>query len=286
MERRWTIWLKLKEGVVGALSPERLLRVSLGVVYLWFGALKLVGVSPVLELVRRSYPSLGTLPLYLALTLIELTLGVLLLAGVWPRWTAAAVIFHLMGTFGVLVSSPRAAFYPWFPFLTMTGEFVIKNLVLLAAAIALLIGVSKSPSLATPKPSPWALAAFVLAGAAAVGLALPYLSQSLRVAAESSSPAHRSAVTANAAVINALAGAGPLSSVVVRGTVVDHCRLLGCWLLLRDRTGKLFVELAPSGLNARGLPDGSRVQLTGHIGTTCQGNLGFIASSIKLLKPS
>src|SRR5579885_3645377 len=137
-----------------------------------------------------------------------------------------------------------------------------------------------------PKPSPWALAAFVLAGAAAVGLALPYLSQSLRVAAESSSPAHRSAVTANAAVINALAGAGPLSSVVVRGTVVDHCRLLGCWLLLRDRTGKLFVELAPSGLNARGLPDGSRVQLTGHIGTTCQGNLGFIASSIKLLKPS
>lgn len=43
--------------------PERVLRISLGVVYLWFGALKVVGMSPVLELVRAAEPLLATLPM-------------------------------------------------------------------------------------------------------------------------------------------------------------------------------------------------------------------------------
>ena len=49
------------------LRPDRLLRVSLGLVYLWFGALKVVGMSPVVELVRAAHPSLATLPLYVSL---------------------------------------------------------------------------------------------------------------------------------------------------------------------------------------------------------------------------
>jgi uncharacterized membrane protein YkgB len=52
---------------------------------------------------------------------------------------AAAVILHLVGTLSMLVSSPRIAFLPQFPFLTLEGEFVVKNLVLLAAAGALFL---------------------------------------------------------------------------------------------------------------------------------------------------
>src|SRR5437879_2755152 len=37
-------------------TPERLLGWSLGIVYLWFGALKLAHLSPVLELIRRASP--------------------------------------------------------------------------------------------------------------------------------------------------------------------------------------------------------------------------------------
>ncbi len=58
----------------------------------------------------------------------------MLLAGLWKRWTAAAAIMHLIGTFSVVFSSPQTAFRPHFPILTMEGEFVVKNLVLLAAA--------------------------------------------------------------------------------------------------------------------------------------------------------
>lgn len=209
--------VELLQSRITRIRPDWLLRVSLGAVYLWFGALKLVGVSPVLGLVRQSYPSMGTLPLYLALTLFELTLGVLLLAGVWPRWTAAAVVFHLMGTFGVMVFAPHDAFNPWFPFLTMDGEFVIKNLVLLAAAITVLIGVNKAPRQAEKRPRPWALAAVILVGAVAVGFALPYMHQSLRVVAANSFTTEHKGATVTVATINAVAGTYTRNSLVVRG---------------------------------------------------------------------
>lgn len=252
------------------LSPEWLLRVSLGVVYLWFGALKLVGVSPVLELVRTSYPILGTFPLYLALTVFELGLGTLLLAGVWKRWTAAAVVCHLLGTFGVLLLAPRISFYPWFPFLTMDGEFVIKNLVLMAAAVSLLVGLTRAPASAEVKPRLRVLVSSVLAGVLAVGFSLPYLHQSLHAVAEGSV----SATPSN-------------STVVVRGVVMDRCRLLGCWMILQtSRSRRVFVNFMPGNLNAHGLARGERVQITGHVGATCNGTIGIIASGMKLLGSS
>src|SRR6266849_1766545 len=115
-------------------TPERLLGWSLGIVYLWFGALKLAHLSPVLELIRRTSPLLATAPFFNVLALSELVLGAMLLAGVWKRWTAASAMMHLIGTFSVVFSSPQTAFQPSFPILTMEGEFVVKNLVLLAAA--------------------------------------------------------------------------------------------------------------------------------------------------------
>src|SRR5437870_5861001 len=115
-------------------TPERLLGWSLGIVYLWFGALKLANLSPVLELIRRSSPLLAKAPFYNLLALSELVLGAMLLAGVWKRWTAASAVMHLIGTFSVVFASPQTAFRPSFPILTMDGEFVVKNLVLIAAA--------------------------------------------------------------------------------------------------------------------------------------------------------
>src|SRR5437879_10797883 len=116
------------------ISPQLMLGWSLGIVYLWFGALKLAHLSPVLELIRRTSPLLATAPFYNALALSELTIGLILLAGVWRRWTAASAVLHLMGTFSVVFSSPQTAFRPSFPILTIDGVFVMKFLVLLADA--------------------------------------------------------------------------------------------------------------------------------------------------------
>src|SRR2546425_9269304 len=139
------------------ISPQRMLGWSLGIVYLWLGALKLAHLSPVLELIRRTSPLLATAPFYNVLALSELVLGAMLLVGVWKRWTAGATVMHLIGTFSVVFASPQTAFRPRFPILTMEGEFVVKNLVLLAAAgtLWLLAGerVAHRPSVALSRPS-------------------------------------------------------------------------------------------------------------------------------------
>jgi uncharacterized membrane protein YkgB len=111
----------------------QLLRWSLGVIFLWFGALKFVpNASPVMAMVRDTYPLFATPILFYALAIFEVVIGVMLLTGRWVRWTAVALIPHLVGTFGVLFFAPQLAFAPRFPLLSMDGEFVIKNLVLLA----------------------------------------------------------------------------------------------------------------------------------------------------------
>jgi uncharacterized membrane protein YkgB len=118
--------------------PERLLRWSLGIVFVWFGALKLVNATPVTTMIRLTYPPFAAPPLFCALTGFEIAVGVMLLVNLWPRLAAVLIISHLLGTFGVLVFAPHLAFINGFPFLSLDGEFVVKNLVLIAAAVALL----------------------------------------------------------------------------------------------------------------------------------------------------
>ena len=137
----------LTSALAPVLTPERLLRWSLGLVFLWFGVLKLANVSPVLEFLRQTYPMLATPAGYAGLAIIECVLGGLLLAGVWNRGAALATVLHLCGTLSVMVSSPHAVFQSGFPVLNMEGEFVVKNLVLMAAACTLwLMGCERAAS--------------------------------------------------------------------------------------------------------------------------------------------
>lgn len=268
------------------LRPDRLLRLSLGIVYLWFGALKIVGMSPVLELVRAAHPSLAMVPLYVALAAFEVSLGVLLLIGVWSRTTAAAAMLHLFGTFAVVVSSPRLVFQPWFPFLTMEGEFVVKNLVLLAAAAALWslsrrsISTPRRPRRPARRWGSAAVAATLLPGSAGVGL---YIHHSLRAAAErSGGPDSHTPTTA---LFTAAPGA-PRNHVTLDGVIAARCPLLGCWIRLREHGAEYFIDLAPSGLSARNLRIGSSVRVEAEVGKTRNGAIGLVASRLELSRPA
>lgn len=255
--------------------PERVLRISLGVVYLWFGALKVVGMSPVVELMRAAHPLLATLPVYVALAAFEVVLGLVLLVGVWTRVAAAAAALHLFGTFAVVLSSPRLAFQPWFPFLTMEGEFVVKNLVLLAASAALW---SLSPrSLRAPAPLPVprlatvALVAASLLGSAGLGISVH---RSLRATAERAAGAQGRAVIG---LSTAASTAADDDRLMLDGVIAARCPLLGCWITLRRADAELFIDLAPHGLTARHLPIGSPVRVEAEIGKTRGGTVGLVA---------
>jgi putative oxidoreductase len=114
------------------------LRVALGIVYVWFGAEKVGGVSPVAQLVRNTVPFVDPPQWFVpAVGIFEVGLGVWLISGIALRVILPLFVVHMLGTFGVLVVQPGLAFQHGNPFLlTATGEFVIKNLVLLSAGLA------------------------------------------------------------------------------------------------------------------------------------------------------
>jgi uncharacterized membrane protein YphA (DoxX/SURF4 family) len=114
------------------------LRVALAVVFVWFGALKLLGASPVAKLVADTLPWFPPAILVPALGAFEMLLGAMLLWGRFLRVTLALFWLQLAGTFLVLVVQPHLAFQGGNPLLLTTeGEFVVKNLVLAAAGLVL-----------------------------------------------------------------------------------------------------------------------------------------------------
>jgi uncharacterized membrane protein YkgB len=113
-----------------------LLRISLGVVFLWFGLLKIFEVSPVSELVAKTIYWFEPGLVVPALGAVEVFVGACLLAGRLMRVALPLLVLQMAGTFLVLVLLPEVAFRDGNPLLlTVEGEFVVKNLVLLSAAL-------------------------------------------------------------------------------------------------------------------------------------------------------
>ena len=115
-----------------------LLRISLGVVFLWFGFLKIVDVSPVSGLVANTIYWFDPDVVVPALGAFEVFVGACLVAGRLMRIALPLLVLQMAGTFMVLVLLPDVAFRDGNPLLlTVEGEFVVKNLVLLSAALVI-----------------------------------------------------------------------------------------------------------------------------------------------------
>jgi len=119
-----------------AAHGSELLRISLGIVFLWFGLLKVLDRSPVADLVALTlswFPADVIVPVVGA---AEVVVGLGLLFRVALRLTLLVFWGEMLGTFLVLFLRPELAFQQGNPLLlTDTGEFVIKNLVLIAAGL-------------------------------------------------------------------------------------------------------------------------------------------------------
>jgi putative oxidoreductase len=114
------------------------LRVALGLLFIWFGALKTLGVSPVIVLIRETYTFL---PLHLFVLVLggwEMLIGIGMILKRALRCVLILLGMHLAGTFVALWLNPRHFFVQGIPlFLTGDGEFVMKNLVLMAAGLVI-----------------------------------------------------------------------------------------------------------------------------------------------------
>ncbi len=115
-----------------------LLRISVGVVFLWFGALKLIPeASPAESLIQQSLPFLPMELFLPVLAIWEMIIGLGFITGKFMRLTILLMIFQMIGAASPIVLNPTAVFVK-FPFvLTLEGQYIIKNAVLVSAAFVI-----------------------------------------------------------------------------------------------------------------------------------------------------
>ena len=150
-------WVTEREGLPGAelLAPFALplLRILMGVVFIWFGALKVIGESPVSKLVAGTLPWIDSGVVVPALGGLEVLLGIGLILGVGLRLVLPFAAAHLTGTFLTFVMLPGMMFRGDNPLLvTADGEFVLKNLILISACLVLIAHGSSVRSVRTVSP--------------------------------------------------------------------------------------------------------------------------------------
>jgi uncharacterized membrane protein YkgB len=133
IDTRITRWLA-KHGVP-------LTRISLGIVFFWFGILKFFpGHSPAADLATRTIerltfglvsPDAGLL----MLAAWESLIGLGLLTGLFMRAILLLLVLQMAGTMTPLFMFPSETFLivPFAP--TLEGQYIIKNIVLISAAM-------------------------------------------------------------------------------------------------------------------------------------------------------
>ncbi len=114
------------------------LRVGLGVVFIWFGALKFFpGLSPAENLVRNTIYFVNPDLFIPVLALWEVLIGVGLVTGKFMRLTLLLLFLQMPGTALPLLILPNVV-WTTFPYgLTMEGQYIVKNLVLIGAGLVL-----------------------------------------------------------------------------------------------------------------------------------------------------
>lgn len=120
-----------------------LLRLSLGVVFFWFGFLKFFpGLSPAADLATRTIEVLSfgliqpDVSIYI-LAVWECLIGLGLIIGRFMRVTLLLLFLQMVGTITPVFLFPAEVFtrIPYAP--TLEGQYIIKNMVLISAALVL-----------------------------------------------------------------------------------------------------------------------------------------------------
>ena len=120
-----------------------LLRISLGVVFLWFGVLKFFpGFSPAEDLAARTIEKItfGIMTPNISVPLLatwECLIGIGLISNKFMRITLLLLWVQMLGTITPLVFFPAETFtrFPYAP--TLEGQYIIKNIVLISAALVI-----------------------------------------------------------------------------------------------------------------------------------------------------
>ena len=125
-----TIWIKI-------------LRISIGIIYIWFGVLNFFhGVSPAEGLAKDTIEmlTLNLIPSSVSILLLaiwETAAGLLLISGYFLRMAIAVVLVHMACTFTPLLFFPDLSFSASPYAFTLIGQYIMKNIVIVSALMVI-----------------------------------------------------------------------------------------------------------------------------------------------------
>jgi uncharacterized membrane protein YkgB len=116
----------------------KILRIGLGAVFFWFGVLKFFpGLSPAENLVRNTIYFINPDLFIPVLALWESLIGIGLITGKYMRFTLLLLFLQMPGTAMPIFILPDVV-WTAFPYgLTLEGQYIIKNIVLIGAGLVL-----------------------------------------------------------------------------------------------------------------------------------------------------
>lgn len=116
---------------------QGLMRISLALIFIWFGLLKPLGMSPEEELIKNTVYFFPPEVVLFILGCWEVTIGVGLLYKPLLRVALLLLLIELPGTFLPLIVLPEICFHS-VPFgLSLEGQYIVKNLFLIGAAFVI-----------------------------------------------------------------------------------------------------------------------------------------------------
>ncbi|HSR88641.1 MAG TPA: hypothetical protein VLL07_06775 [Pontiella sp.] len=121
---------------------EPAIRVSLFIIFFWFGILKPLGMSAAAALVLKTVDWMPLLSPQQWLSVIgwwEVAIGVCFLFRRTNRAAIALLFLQMTGTFMPLFILPEITFQPGgIPFLpTLEGQYIMKNIIIISAALVI-----------------------------------------------------------------------------------------------------------------------------------------------------
>ncbi|MGE3803733.1 MAG: hypothetical protein AB7K24_03555 [Gemmataceae bacterium] len=129
-----------------------LLRGSLAVIFVWFGLLKVCALCPLGEFVTAT---IFFLPATLSLCVLgwwEVAIGLCFLWRPLVRFGVAMMLVHMCGTMLPLVIQPENCFTQFPLGLTLEGQYIVKNLCLVSAALVVKSSLPADNDAGWPRP--------------------------------------------------------------------------------------------------------------------------------------
>lgn len=145
MNNLTTHFFQLDESIVKWMTKHGIiwLRISIGIIFLWFGVLKFFpGMSPAEDLAintinKLTFGLIGDQTIIYGLASLETLIGAGLIFSLFMRITLLLLFLQMAGTFLPVLFFPKEVFTVFPIALTLEGQYIIKNLIIVSAGIVI-----------------------------------------------------------------------------------------------------------------------------------------------------